>query len=874
MKKQIFSTIPIEEQNPTSLDRKEKGNLLSDMTGDNGLIDSILDIDVVDEILSTSIYDKPEVAIREVFNNALRQCRTAQKQGASPKINIIFDVKNNRLVFDELDSMGMTVQVFKEVYRHTGRSGNLDGSESGQFGIGKKSFRAIADSMIFETYARETNEKYSFMAKGSKFEELPEPNLKQFGTRVSFAIKKDVNLAELAEYVSKIARFTQVKTFLHINDDLKKNPDHTEIAFEKGITQIGPVDPKEFLAKKLDVDTELIKWIEIDNEDYYLLMAFSSRYRNEASMFNNLVGIPVSLGEKEEKEYERLKQNEIPNPGFTGYILNIKNERKYPPVASRDNLKQDSFDRLEQVIKADLEKFYSKIDVRTIADYKASSFKYFIENLPYGGFQEVMPRSTINFNKLLGLRVFTYDSEPKDEEDRRYSYSHTDLDKVFEKNVQVLCNYNKTMKRINKVIEFSSDVVVVIPDGNKHDRHSSLWIMEQAGIQSVSDFMKAKNIKVARNGKLGDVAVRFGGFRINIEQMDLDDLTSNCIRIPKEQLLGSSIREFSEFLSSDEFSSFGFFRDQKKFEDTASITLDEFLRNSLKPDFETSEGKLSAKQILKYKKIEVLRIHESKYPEQLTIELCKKETKASLILPDNQTQTKEIQALMLASRISSKSEFGITGNHFDHLIDEQMIAVLNIPVKKDKWDTEIDVEWKESPENAVKYLGEIKNPTVREFYARAYSKIGDKWESKDKDDIQTCQELHELFVSLDTKNKIDKKGLAQILYSKFENSEEGYQETLKELSKKIVIEGLKELKPVQRYTEAINLFLKDEIENLSVKVPHKEDSYRDDIIISFESNQKLSIGENFIDLVQEVSEGYPSMKRVTVDGKKIEVVFH
>ncbi len=446
------------------------------------------------------------------------------------------------------------------------------------------------------------------------------------------------------------------------------------------------------------------------------------------------------------------------------------------------------------------------------------------------------------------------------------------MDKLFEKNAQVLCNYNKTLKRINKVIEFSSDVVVVIPDGNKHDRHSSLWIMEQAGIQSVSDFMKAKNIKVVRNGKLGDVAVRFGGFRINIEQMDLDDLTSNCIRIPKEQLLGSSIREFSEFLESDEFTAFGFFRDQKKFEDTASITLDEFLRNSLKPDFETSEGKLSAKQILKFKKIEVLRIHESKYPEQLTIELCKKETKASLILLDNQTQTKEIQALMLASKISAKSEFGITGDHFDHLIAEQMIAVLNIPVKKDKWDSEINAEWKESPEHAVKYLGEIKNSQVREFYALAYSKIGGEiWKSDDKDNIKTSKELHELFVSLDsTKTKTE---LAQIIYSEFVNSEDGYQETLKEVAQKIIISGLKELKPVQRYTEAINLFLKDEIENLNVKVPHNKHGFRDDIIISFESS-KISIGEELIELVKDVSEGYPSMKRVTIDGKKIEVVFH
>ena len=871
MKKQQYSTIPIEDQNSTSLEKNEKGNLLSDMTGENGLIDSILDIDVVDEILSTSIYDKPEVAIREVFNNGLRQCRTAQKQGASPTINIIFDVKNNRLVFEELDSMGMTVQVFKEVYRHTGRSGNLDGSESGQFGIGKKSFRAIADSMIFETFARETNEKYAFMAKGSKFEELPEPNLKSFGTRVSFAIKKDVSLAGLAKYVSKIARFTQIKTYLIINDDLKENPNHTSITFEKGITQIGPVDTKEFLAKKLDIDSKLIKWIEIDNEDYYLLMGFASRCKNEESIYNNLVGIPVSLGEKEETEHERLQQNEIPNPGFSGYILNIKNERKYPPVASRDNLKQDSFDRLEQVIRKDLEEYFSKIDVRTVADYKASSQKYFIENLPYGGFQDVMPRSTLNFNKLLEANVFTFDSEPKDE-DSKYSYAHRDLDKLFLKDVQVLCNYNKTMKRINKVIEFSSDVVVIVPDGNKHDRHSSLWIMEQAGIQSVSDFMKAKNIKVARNGALGDVAVRFGGYRINIEQMDLDDLTSNCIRIPKEKLLGSSIREFSEFLQSDEFITFGFFRNQKKFEDTASITLDEFLRKAQKPTFETSEGTLEVKQILKYKKIEVLRKHKSKYPDKLTIEFVKENAKADLIVFDNNSQTIEIQALMLASKILNKSEFGITGDHFDHIIDKQLLDSLKIPEKFDRWDSKINQKWEDSPLNAVKYLGKIKNQKIRELYGMAYTKVfgyGSGWESKKKEDIEKCNRLDEIFSTLPDKPYLD---ICHMLYEKFEDSKDW--EEISEMAKDIMTNDLKKIKnPVEKYTKVINLFLKENIQNLKVIVPHKKSSLRDDIIISFES-EKIVINEELRELINDVSEGYPSMKSVSIDGKKIEVLFH
>ena len=66
-----YSTIPVEKQKSTSLESSEKGNLLSNLVDKDGLIEAKLDQDVVDEILSTSIYNRPEVAIREVFNNAL-----------------------------------------------------------------------------------------------------------------------------------------------------------------------------------------------------------------------------------------------------------------------------------------------------------------------------------------------------------------------------------------------------------------------------------------------------------------------------------------------------------------------------------------------------------------------------------------------------------------------------------------------------------------------------------------------------------------------------------------------------------------------------------------------------------------------------------
>jgi len=726
--------------------------------------------------------------------------------------------------------------------------------------------------MIFETYARETNEKYAFMAKGSKFEELPEPNLKQFGSRVSFAIKKGVNLADLAKYVSKIARFTQVKTYLQISDDLKENPDHTSIAFEKGITQIGPVVPKEFLSKKLDTEIEKIEWIKLDKPDYYLLMAFGGS-RSEEPIYNNLVGIPISLGETEETEHERLKQNAIPDAGFSGYILNIKNERKYPPVASRDNLKQDSFDRLEKVIRKDLEEYFSKIDVRTIHDYKASSQKYFIENLPYGGFQEVMPSSTINFHKLLGLSVFTFDSEPKEEE--KYSYSHRDLDQLFKKNVQVICNYNKTMRRINRVLEFSSNVVVIIPEGNKHDRHSSLWIMEQAGIQSISDFMKAKNIKLPKSEILGEVSVRMCSYSNSVEHMDIDELNRFCIRLPKERLEGTNIAEFVRSVTSYEYNHYGFLRDQKKLEDSASITLDEFLNENKKSKFVTSEGIMTGKQIMKKSLIAVISPKQSKYSDLLTFEFVKAKLKNTLVILDDSEKdniTNKVNSFLLAYKLENpEHDFNTIRDDYDSAIASSIVSSLNLETNGE----ELRGSWKDEPKAALFYLGEIKDQNIRELYAKAYSKIyeynHEGWESDKQEDIAEHNKLHKIFAEMEkqvsTHTVLELS--QQFLESKSKFSEklnDFFEELLKSEIKKIVNQK-------ERVLTAAQICLKDKIKEKSLRVKLEKTDYSPDITLTFEIvEQKLKLSKDLFELVADSIEGYHRLESVIVDGNKVEVV--
>ena len=875
MNKKNYTTIPVEQQKTTSLEVNEKGSLLSDLVGDDGLIQAELDQEVVDEILSTSIYNRPEVAIREVFNNSLRQCRTALKAGAKPIINIIFDVKRNRLVFEEIDSMGMPVQIFKDVYRHTGRSGNMDGNESGQFGIGKKSFRAIADTMIFETWARATNEKYAFITKGSKFEELPEPNLQTFGTRVSFAIKESVSMVKLAQYVQNIAKFTQIKTYLIFTENLheQEDPEYRKYgeSFSKGSTKIGPVDKKEFLVKQLETEAKFIEWIEIETPDYSLLGAFDAHSRREQLKFENLVGIPISLGQIDD-QYGTKKDNEWIEPGFDGYILDVKNERKYPPVASRDYLKQDSFENLKEVIKKDLEEFFSKIQIKTLADYRASSQQYYVNNRYFGELTDSMPSDTRNFQILLEISDADsfYLKDGKVEESNLYRHGMKEL---ILKNCDVVYNYNRSKKRIQCVLNAKPETIVIVPRGDRDNRLNKMAIMSRAEIPDLKEYMKQNNIKSPKREILGEVSVRMCSYSNTVEHMDIDDLNEFCIRVPKEKLEESNISEFVRSVTSYEYKQYGFLRDQKKLEDSESITLEEFLSKNKKAQFVTSKGTLTGKQIMKKSLIAVIRPAKSKYSDLLTFEFVKSKLKDTLIILDEEEtdENNKVSSFLLAYKVENQEhDFNVIEDHFDSSIASWMVTPLNLEG--------LEGAWKNEPRAALFYLGEIKNPEIRELYARAYSKIyeynHEGWESDKPEDVAEHNALHKIFAEME-KNTSTHTMLEQA--QKFLESKEfeecDFSDKLKEFFEELLNQEIQKIEDIQeRAFTAAQICLKDKICENSLSLRIGEKDYAPEIVMSFEIEQKTTITKDLFELITKNLEGYYQLDSISIEGNRIEVV--
>ena len=313
-------------------------------------IDENIKIEIDDwsirDVLSLGLYRDYTAGIRELYANAINACLTAkEKYGASPKIVISLDTKHAKLTITEIDSMGMSRDVFKNVYCVLGRSGNFDGTKPGMFGVGMAAYRALSDTMIIELYSRETEEKMAFFCDNMiEFKELKHnpPTLEKYGTKITmtlrppkkagqFLITKETDVpwkqdpwAEMYESImtasAENAKFAGITTLLDVPNDIKTVSFplgmYSIIDEENGNMQyyVGPLCAESHIGKPV--------FLSIDTDDFELDLS------GIGYNFITLAGMPI--------QHENLSSNTgLP---FHGYVLKIKNERKYLPTVSRDEL--------------------------------------------------------------------------------------------------------------------------------------------------------------------------------------------------------------------------------------------------------------------------------------------------------------------------------------------------------------------------------------------------------------------------------------------------------------------------------------------------------------------------------------------------------
>lgn len=365
---------------------------LMSKTSKDGMMDVKLEDSIVIQRIAKDLYSNPLAGFRELYNNAARFVKRANKEyGAKGSIHITLNAAERKLVIHEIDSMGMTIDEFHEKYRYLGRSDNFDRTESGQFGFGKAAVLTLSDIPKFEIYSRTPDEHgeheaYVLLGRGGiKYEPLVNevPDLESYGMRITMTCYESIKFHDLVGFILDTVRFKDVDTFLTLEDDVSRleflDTDYNTHKCVAGTYKIGPFNIKDFVNKSVDqkmgragIDNVRIP-IEIDDPDYYFYGVIAAH--NEYVLWNSsgdvfLIGAPISTTSKL-------------NVGPVGaYVLNLRNESVFPPTADRERLKDDEdvLDKIEKVIQSKVKASLGNIHIHTIKDYNTSPYKVLLRH--------------------------------------------------------------------------------------------------------------------------------------------------------------------------------------------------------------------------------------------------------------------------------------------------------------------------------------------------------------------------------------------------------------------------------------------------------------------------------------------------------------
>jgi len=371
----------IRKEKPLPLDKSSLrySEKLTQAMTEGGEIAVTLDDEVVMQRIAKDLYSSYLSGLRELYNNEARAGRQSKAMGASPLIEVTLDASEKQLTIHGIDSLGITEEVFLKVMRRLGVSGNLVGSEVGQFGFGFASYTTLSDLVTVLTWSRETQEQYAVMGKnGIKFNMLPKPSLEAYGTKLSLTYKKDIEPSQLIENLIQFAKFSRVKTELIMVNDIEvgkysRNENWTAYAntgrynlpqYEKTMDYIDAVvgvdeDLEEENSGKLLWRIDVVE----NNSDYEFagtIYAIKNRWdkgsiQGARTHETVLLGTPI--------------QSDISFDGFTAYVLNIKDERKYMPTADRDRMTDKAQKDVKKVVAEMIRNNMAKFNLKSINDY-------------------------------------------------------------------------------------------------------------------------------------------------------------------------------------------------------------------------------------------------------------------------------------------------------------------------------------------------------------------------------------------------------------------------------------------------------------------------------------------------------------------------
>jgi hypothetical protein len=510
------------------------------------------------ERLAKQTYPSEESGLRELIVNAQGHgCRVAIEAGyktvggETPYVSVYLDPLDRKLVVHDIGGMGMSKKLIRKVLSCVGKSGNFNSSMAGQFGMGFYAVLKLASVVIVETWSRETDERQALIFRDGKYwkeiKQDPADQLEEYGTKLTMTLypePEDANRTQ-KDRIADINKLLESDDLTNndemtLNTELKllqNEPDSviqknimnsirsisehsgikTEIILEhdlegsysEGIQVIEPITAEEFIKVTND---EVIKdeYGVIENEDYSLHFAMAQTKNDyttsgASGIRHLLVGVPIVT--------------KITLPRFTRYILNIKNERKFSPVASREELLKSSTTRLQSIIDKDLEEFFGEISVNNVEDYRKAKYQLPVKYPNKIMVTDKLPMHTMRFYDLLQT-VCQELSRSGDRTESKLQYFIDNWEHT------ILAKSNSKPQR-NKVFLLDDRNRIIIFSRKFSSCYENEELVQKHGIPLAKDYLKANKHLIPKGSRAKsayfETAAHSGD---EVEWMDIDDIAN------------------------------------------------------------------------------------------------------------------------------------------------------------------------------------------------------------------------------------------------------------------------------------------------------------------------------------------------------------
>ncbi len=466
---------------------------------------------VIIQRIAKDLYKDATSGLRELYMNGVRACKDASKitkEVYYPKVVVTMNETERTLIIED-NGIGITEQMFQQVLRELGTSSNLDGRETGQFGMGFASYMTLSSVVIIDTVSLDGTSFKRIAKDGQSFQRLGNADRKTHGTTLSMTCYDKVNFVSLCSAFSRLAKYSGVPTELV----LEKFDWIDE--YNMGVNEIEQFRFDEDAIRTQNSQQDLVN---IETEDFHLIALVGGAFHPSNHDHIYLLNVPIGSG--------------ISLP-FMWYVLNIKDERKFLPMPDRDRMRDESDRTLEGLIDKEIKKYFQTLDITNYQQFLDSDRKNEFLWLSYHA-DYALPKMYELLYQLSDCTVRTVKYGTK-------RFDDGSLIVKLQQNYDIIYQGYKNQIVTEKLKEFCpNSIPMTVKKTKKTNWKKDVEVMKSFGIPFARQILIDNKVKIPKAEKSDEEIAGHTNFGSNsnylgrnyeTNMIDPDDIDENVIRI-------------------------------------------------------------------------------------------------------------------------------------------------------------------------------------------------------------------------------------------------------------------------------------------------------------------------------------------------------